>query len=797
MQHLIMFQTGGIASMTKSVYALFGFEWVVNTYGVWPSFGLLFGGAMILGAAGIAISEVLSQDGRQSATAGTTLSSMLGSNGSKTSVDTADDDVVTEAARRLQQSDETITQEKLSHYIENVKRDQNSDQNGRTGVINDPIERSESAGLAVSPERIIESKSYIKRLGDQGAEKYARSLIIADYPSRVAPGWLDKLFTNGLSVNGTELRLSYHIFPRDSDKMQQKLNVRATRLTSQIRRKKSDGKLNTIEEENQLQHVERLREGLTEGSTKLFDFGVYFEILADNEDTLNEGTQELKQILSQVNAKVTTLYDRQLQAQQSMAPLANDQIRNTQIMDLDALGTAFPFTDRSVVESTGVLMGFHMSTNAPIVVDRFEQSGHNMLISGKIGSGKSYLAKLTLWRRLMMDPETEVLIIDPVGGFSDVVEAVDGQRVTIDGRSRINPLDIKQVDNIDDVEGDPYDDKIRSVMGLFESHFQGKRELSKEEEGVLRRAIRYAYLERGITKDVSTHNQQSPVIQDVLDVLARMANGSPPSEFLNVPETVQSEITTINTETSIEDREQAERLADYAQSVLLGLEEFKKGGQRANLNGDTNVHLQDRVVQFDLSSVADGSNEGLIMHIVLDWLFQRAKANTGKMVVMIDEAHYMLGHEQALDMLNLFSRHSRHYGSGLTLISQTVDEFMTDPKAKEIYDQCDIRALMRHQDIGEEAIDALDLTPRERDFVLQAQAGNSADYSESLLSVSDAGKMRMRVMSNDFEHHVIDGDMNVWAFLYDNDLIDWGDIPDHEEQAVEQILNMNASSALS
>ncbi|WP_181685392.1 VirB4 family type IV secretion system protein [Halorhabdus salina] len=757
----------------------------LDTFGLFPTVGIFIGGGIVFIGA---IVLMVPTDGR--------LEWSLSVASSGNSKDDLDTELLTEAARRLDQSNEDISEETLSEHIEAVQEDTHSEDSTDIGVLENEKTRSESARVNVAPDRITETQSYIKRLGDSGKERYARILIISSFPNRVALGWLDQAFTSGLSINGAELRVSYQIWPRDSEQMKRKLDVKATRLTSQIRRKKSDGKLNTIEEEKQLSHVDRLREGLTEGSTKLFDFGAYFEVIADSEETLDEATKELKQILSQSNARVTTLYDRQLEAQNSVAPLGTDSIKNTQIMDLESLGTTYPFTDKSVVESSGVLMGFQMSTNAPIIVDRFAQSGHNMLISGKIGSGKSYLAKLVMWRRLMMDPDTEVLIIDPVGGFGDVVEAVDGQKVTIGNQTTINPLEIKQVESIEDIEGDPYDDKIRSVMGLFESHFRGKRELSKEEEGVLRRAIRYAYLERGITKDISTHHQHSPQIGDVIAVLGQMSNGDPPGEFLDVPESVRSEITTINTETSVEEREQAERIADYAHSVLLGLEDFKQGGQRSNLNGETNVRLEDRIVQFDLSSVADGSNEGLIMHIVLDWLFQRAKANTENMVVMIDEAHYMLGHEQALDMLNLFARHSRHYGSGLTLISQTVDEFMTNSKAKEIYDQCDIRALMRHQDIGDKAIEALDLTPRERDFVLQAQAGNSAAYSESLLYVTDEGKMRMRVISNDFEHHVIDGDMNVWALLYDNEMVDWTDIPDDERQSVKQILGSPESGAV-
>lgn len=715
-----------------------------------------------------------------------------GSSDASTAGSTSDgvDDVGAEAARRLQQEGEDITPERFAERLSEVKRDQKRDGEHRADLLMDADRKQEIERLAVAPELLVETADHVRRRGDQGIERYARTLIVASYPGNVAPGWLDALFSTGLSTADAEVRVSFQIWPRDLDKTKRTLDVRATRLTAQIRRKKSEGKLDTIEEEQQLEHVERLRTGITEGSTRLFDFGLYFEVLAKDEETLEEATKELKQHLAQSNTAVTTLYDRQREAQRSMAPIADDPVRNTQIMDLDALATTFPFMDPTVVQPTGVLMGFHMATNAPIVVDRFSQSGHNMLISGKIGSGKSYLAKLSMWRRLMIDPETEVLIIDPVGGFDNIVDAVDGQRVTIDNRTTINPLEITATGDAEVIAGDPYDDKIRSVMGLFEAHFEGRRELSKEEEGVLRRAVRYAYLEQGITKDASTHHRQSPTIGDVLRMLDQMAGGRPATEFLDVPSAVASEITTIESET-LDVQQHAARIADYAQSVLLGLEDFTEGGQRSNLNGQTTVSLDDRVVQFDLSAVADGSNEGLIMQIVLDWLFQRAKAADENMVVMIDEAHYMLGHDQALDMLNLFARHSRHYGSGLTLISQTVDEFMTDPRAKEIYDQCDIRVLMRHQDIGDQALDALGLTERERDFVLQAQAGNSADYSEGLLYVSDAGTMRMRVLSNDFEHHIVDGDLNPWAFLYDTGTVSWDAIPPDQREAVRRILDVS------
>jgi hypothetical protein len=159
---------------------------------------------------------------------------------------------------------------------------------------------------------------------------------------------------------------------------------------------------------------------------------------------------------------------------------------------------------------------------------------------------------------------------------------------------------------------------------------------------------------------------------------------------------------------------------------------------------------------------------------------------------VIDEAHYMLRSDAAKSMLNLFARHSRHYDSGLTLISQTVDEFMADQAAKEIYDQCDIRALMRHKDIGREAMQALDLTERERKFVMDAQQGNSADFSECLLHVTDIGKIRLRVFAYDFERHIIDTDLSAYGFSVDRELLSLDEIPDEQDrQRAKQALAVN------
>lgn len=710
-------------------------------------------------------------------------------------VNEEDNDLLTEATRRLEQRGDDITGENLTAVLDEIAKEESEDENdGPVGLLDEEGDRGPVARMSVAPERVEEKSDHVVLHSSSGEKVWIRSMIISSYPDRVGYGWLDKFFTAGLESNGADARISYHIWPRDPETMIKQLNKKATRLTTSIRRKQKEGDIDTMEEAQKRDKINRLREQLSKGSTEIFDFALYIQVIAQSEESLIDGTEEVKQQMGKVNARATPLYDRQLDVFKSGAPIGQDRVRKTQIMDLQSLGTTFPFIEPTRVQPTGVLTGFHVTTNSPVVIDRFEMSGHNALVSGKIGSGKSYLTKLMMWRRLMMDPDTELLVIDPVGGFSDMVDALGGQIIRVDSNTIINPLEIKEAKEIEgDVEEDPYDMKIRSVMGMLRTHFSGERSLSKGEEGVLRRGIKYAYLSKGITKDPRTHSRESPTMQDVIEILGYIAEGKQPNEFLDVSDDVTAGFVDMvdEEETVSESRKKnVEREASYAHQVLLGLEEFQHGGQRDMFNGHTNVDLENRVVQFDLSNVVDPNNAGLFMHVMLDYLFQRTKSFQGQSLITIDEAHYMLGEEGPLNILNTFARHSRHYESGMTLISQTVDEFM-EGKAKEIYDQCDIRILMRHEDIGQEAMDALGLEPPERDYVLGAQAGNTAGFSECLLNTTKFGKMRLRVYSNQFEHHVVDGGAdNVWTLLYEREEVPWDAIPDDKKPVVRRELEM-------
>jgi len=706
-----------------------------------------------------------------------------------------DDNLMTKATEELQGEGREITPDALKQKVVELQRqEEDTDEHTSVGIELSSRVRERTVNRAVAPEKIDDAEDMITRVGADGNKRYVREFIIQNLPDSVSYTWLDSLFTGGLETDGAHLNITYQISPYETTSVLSQLESVKGSLKSKKRGKLKKGKINIEEENAKISDIERITTDLKTSSTKLFDFGLYVEVVAESEEALFKGSKEVRQLLKREKTRPVPLYNRQLDEMRTMAPFGRDFAQTTYPIDVQALSRSMPFIDPSVIHPEGVLVGIQESTASPTIVDRFELSGFNWLISGKIGSGKTYLSKLLNCRRYFTDPDTEILIIDPRNEFTDLVRSLDGQIVKFDSGTIINPLEIKQVTDkeaLEEMEGHPYTTKINSVVGLLKAHIEDRGTLSKEEEGVLRRAVRFAYLGKGIVKDVETHGNESPIIQDVIDILEHIEQMQDPKEFLDVPAGMEEYISEIQSDTVAKASRSGrsnDRVADWAQNVRLALEDFQPGGQRANLNGQSNVSLDSQVVQFDLTSIPKDDND-IYMHIMLDWLFQRAKANSGRKLVTIDEAHELLDKKMIRQSMNTFVRNSRHYTVGLNLISQTVDEYLKYDSTKEMYDQFDCRALMRHEDLGDAAVESLGLTPAEQQYVLRAQPGRNAEYSQCLLYVSEIGKMQLQIYSSPFEDLIINREKSAYAYLYDRGLISQDEIPKHQRKRVKQALD--------
>lgn len=621
----------------------------------------------------------------------------------------------------------------------------------RLGLIQDADSQAQIDQASVAPPSIVpEDPTTLYRNGE-----FVRILTPASAPESVFGGWLINLTTTNLDV-----RVSYHHTPRDPTTIRGALQDRLTELQIALSRKEEKGATDYHEDLNRREELDRLLRRLTEGTTRLYDIGIYIEVAGSTRDELEETARKVQQLVADRDVELVPLEFRQLESQDAIAPVVSDPIQNTDLMEHDAAATLFGFVEPAIAHEDGVLYGFDETGN-PVIVDRYSLSGFSKVITGKIGSGKTFAAKLSLWRRLLIDPEFTAIAFDPTGDdFVDFFETLGGDVVTFGGDVTINPLEIHR--GTGEAE-DPYKDKLRSLTGMVRTFYdQSGDSLSAERAGLIQQVFHLAYLMYGITSEPRTHERENPTMEDVLDILKALADGEDPLEFVSY----QGDATELHREERDELDERVDEvtsrlqskddsnLKSEANSLLRSLEAFQPGGVAANLSGKTTVDLEDeRLIVFDMSAFQDTNQAPLLQHVMLDWSYQRARENSRRMEVIFEEVHYLLSQKSARSLIGLFTRHSRHFNAGLTLISQTAEEFMQETddvhSPRAIYDQCDIKQLFYQESISDEVIDYYDLSPADVEAIQSFARGQESEFSECLLSVTGIARRHLEIHASE------------------------------------------------
>ncbi|QLC35660.1 DUF87 domain-containing protein (plasmid) [Halarchaeum sp. CBA1220] len=607
-------------------------------------------------------------------------------------------------------------------------------------------------------------------------EKVTQILTVTGFPRKVDLGWLVPL-----TIADVDLRLSLHVTPRDAVKTRQQLQRRYTQTTTALTLKSRKGRTDTHQDELERDDLLRILQDVIRGTTKVYDIAIYMELIADSHEELEAMRERVDTILAEQDVETTVLQHQQIEGSGTIVPLATDTIKNAHPIQLEALATLFNLVEPPIYDEDGIMMGFD-DTSRPVIIDRYSHSGFGMVISGKTGSGKSYARKLEIYRRLLADPAVQCVLFDPAGDdYPFFAKKLGGEVIRFGGAQKVNPMDIEPPSGDRGAAEDTYPLTVRSVVEMLNTHYEDRGGLPAAEEGMLIQAVHYAFLSKGIVLGkYETYANESPIIDDLIRGVQVITHGGyqtaleeglvDEAEFEHFREMgVLSEDGDPLTETHISVPmavfTPSEKHQEVAKALEPKFESFKPGGINHNLNGKTNLELNSRLVVMDMSSFADTGEMPLILHAMLQWAYLEAKRSPNRFDVTFDEAHYLLGRESTRDLINLFIRHARHYDAGLTLMSQTAHEFLRTEERREIYENCDIKMLFYAQSVSDATKEYFDLSPAEVKYLQSAPRGQESGFSGCLLSTTKHGRRRLEVHSGEFEHTVIDNDLNPWAYI--------------------------------
>ena len=202
---------------------------------------------------------------------------------------------------------------------------------------------------------------------------------------------------------------------------------------------------------------------------------------ADTPRQLDNNIFQTSSIAQKYNCALTRLDFQQEEGLMSSLPLGLNQIEIQRGLTTSSVAIFVPFTTQELFQngSEALYYGINALSNNLIMVDRKLLKNPNGLILGTPGSGKSFSAKREITNAFLICPKDDIIICDPEGEYTPLVERLHGQVIKLSPTGKGydgSPCYINQMDlNLDYSDNDnPLNLKSDFILSLRELIVGGK-----------------------------------------------------------------------------------------------------------------------------------------------------------------------------------------------------------------------------------------------------------------------------------------------------------------------------------
>ena len=562
-------------------------------------------------------------------------------------------------------------------------------------------------GLATVKDIIAPASFKINTDHIEVNKKLASTLFVYTYPRYLQTNWLSPIVNLDVTFD-----LAIFVHPIGTAEILKNLKKTVTQIQSRISMEEEKGMIRDPMLETAYQDVETLRDDLMQGTEHFFQFGLYITVYADS-------PKEIIRMETQIESMLETklIYAKPATMQMddgfvSTLPLGSDRLSIGNNMNTSPLSTAFPFVSSDLTSNQGILYGINRHNNSLILFDRFSMENANMLIFAKSGAGKSYAVKLEILRSLMMG--TEVIVIDPEDEYRHLCETVGGTfvRISLSSKHHINPFDLPP-----SMEGESGANILRSavtnISGLLKVMLGN---ITAMEDAILDKAIAEAYAIKDITPDADFSKLAPPTMQDLQTVLESM---------------------------------------EGAGDLAVKIKKYTEGSFAGFLNHHTNIDVENELTVFNIRDMEEDLRP-VAMYLVLHHIWTLIRSKMKKRMLVVDEAWWMMQHEDAASFLFSIAKRCRKYYMGLTTITQDVTDFLGSRYGKPIVTNSSMQLLLKQSPAAIKLIvETFFLTDEEKFLLLESNVGEGiffagskraaikivASYSEDQIITSDPAQL--------------------------------------------------------
>jgi len=531
----------------------------------------------------------------------------------------------------------------------------------------------------ISPAAIEVSPDFL-RLG----AKFVRTIFVINYPRYISVGW----FAPIINLNST-FDISMFFYPVESAVVLDQLKKKVGNLEAQIVSDAEKGAARDPLRETALRDIEALRDALTQGVEKFFQFALYATLYADSKEELDKLSDEVENIFGSRLVYSKRVFYQAEQGFNSTLPLANDELYIAFNMNSSPVASSFPFISSELTSDNGILYGINRHNNSLILFDRFSLQNANSVVFATSGAGKSYTIKLEVLRSLMLG--TEVIIIDPENEYKHLSEAVGGTYINISlaSENKINPFDLPRSISGEAKAEDIIRSGVITVKGLVRLMLG---DLTHEEDSIIDRALLETYAKKDITAEADLSKIEAPIMQDLEDILEGMDGGA----------------------------SLALRLKKYTQGTFAGL-----------FNSPSNVKMDNQLVCFSVRDLEDELRP-IAIYTIVNYIWNVVRSEMKKRILVIDEAWWLMQHEDSAKFIYALVKRCRKYYLGVTTITQDVNDFLTSPYGQAIVNNSALQLLLKQSSAAIELVQkTFVLTEGEKYLLLECGVGEGIFFAGS------------------------------------------------------------------
>ena len=332
-------------------------------------------------------------------------------------------------------------------------------------------------------------------------------------------------------------------------------------------------------------------------------------------------------------------------------------------------------------------------------------TNYNALVTGSSGAGKSFLNNCILAQELARG--LRVFIIDIGGSYKKLTEALGGQYLEMDlsDQYRLNPFDIPNPSE------EPSNQKLKSLLAVIESMVveDEKSKLSKLDRVLLEKAIIELYEEKRKVNSI-------PVMSDLSAKLAKSKESS---------------------------------MVDISKVLFMWTGNRPYGKL---LDGMGSLRTDAPVCTFDLKGLSNYPDLQSVMILILtDFILSQVEQDkVNKKRIILDEAWQLLKSNAAAGFMEYCARTLRKTGSGITFITQGVEEIVESPIGPAIMNNTATKFILLQRGDSEILRNALKLNSQELNLVYSLEQ-RKGEFSEGFMIEGDHRQV-IRIYPSPFEY---------------------------------------------